>query len=38
MDYLEGKFKNRHDDSYKHMSVAYELALDNLQTLFGEKD
>jgi hypothetical protein len=35
MDFLDGKFKNRNDSSYKNQSDAYGMALDNLKSLFG---
>jgi hypothetical protein len=35
-DLLDGKFKNRHNNSYADKSQAYENALDNFKSLFGE--
>ncbi len=37
-DYLDGKYRHRDDNHYGMQSQAYENALDNLKSLFGEND
>lgn len=37
-DYLDSKHKNRNDNSYSQQSQAYENALDNIKSLFGETE